>query len=111
MLRGAVITLGSGLFYAALAILPLVEATAILFIQPLILTAFAAVFLGERVGWLRWAAVFTGLIGAYIIIGNGEGEGGCEVHNPGYDFNDEILPLGASYYARVAESWLSRRNA
>jgi drug/metabolite transporter (DMT)-like permease len=69
VLRGAVITLGSGLFYAALAILPLVEATAILFIQPLILTAFAAVFLGERVGLPRWAAVFTGLIGAYIIIG------------------------------------------
>lgn len=69
ILRGAVITLGSGLFYAALSILPLVEATAILFIQPLILTAFAAMFLGERVGWLRWAAVFTGLIGAYIIIG------------------------------------------
>lgn len=69
ILRGAVITLGSGLFYAALAILPLVEATAILFIQPLILTAFAAVFLGERVGPLRWAAVFMGLIGAYIVIG------------------------------------------
>jgi drug/metabolite transporter (DMT)-like permease len=69
ILRGAVITLGSGLFYAALTILPLIEATAILFIQPLILTAFAAVFLGERVGWLRWLAVFAGLIGAYIIIG------------------------------------------
>ena len=51
------------------AILPLVEATAILFIQPLLLTALAALLLGERVGWLRWAAVFTGLIGAYIIIG------------------------------------------
>lgn len=69
ILRGAVITLGSVLFYAALAILPLVEATAILFIQPLILTALAAIFLGERVGWPRWAAVFTGLIGAYMIIG------------------------------------------
>jgi len=68
-LRGLIITVGSGLFYAALSILPLVEATAILFIQPLILTAFAAVFLGERVGWLRWGAVFTGLVGAYIIIG------------------------------------------
>ncbi len=68
-LRGAVITLGSILFYAALAVLPLVEATAILFIQPLILTALAAIFLGERVGLPRWAAVFTGLIGAYIIIG------------------------------------------
>lgn len=68
-LRGAVITLGSGLFYAALTILPLVEATAILFIQPLILTAMAALCLGERVGPLRWAAVITGLIGAYIVIG------------------------------------------
>ena len=69
VLRGAVITVGSGLFYAALAVLPLVEATAILFIQPLILTAFAAMFLGERVGLPRWAAVITGLVGAYIIIG------------------------------------------
>jgi drug/metabolite transporter (DMT)-like permease len=69
VLRGLIITVGSGLFYAALSILPLVEATAILFIQPLILTAFAAVFLREQVGWLRWAAVFTGLAGAYTIIG------------------------------------------
>ena len=45
------------------------EATAILFIQPLILTAFAAIFLGERVGLPRWVAVITGLVGAYIIIG------------------------------------------
>ncbi len=68
-IRGVIITAGSGLFYAALAILPLVEATAILFIQPLILTALAATLLGERVGWMRWAAVLIGLAGAYIIIG------------------------------------------
>jgi hippurate hydrolase len=41
--------------------------------------------------------------GAYIQIGNGEGEGGCEVHNPGYDFNDAALPWGASLFARLAE--------
>jgi amidohydrolase len=46
--------------------------------------------------------------GAYIQIGNGEGEGGCEVHNPGYDFNDAALPLGASLYARLAEKKLAR---
>jgi hippurate hydrolase len=45
--------------------------------------------------------------GAYITIGNGTGEGGCEVHNPGYDFNDAILPLGASYYARLVERRLA----
>jgi hippurate hydrolase len=46
--------------------------------------------------------------GAYIQIGNGDGEGACEVHNPSYDFNDAILPLGASLFARLAEKKLAR---
>jgi len=46
--------------------------------------------------------------GAYIQIGNGDGEGGCEVHNPGYDFNDAALPLGASLFARLTERKLTR---
>ena len=41
--------------------------------------------------------------GAFINIGNGGGEGGCEVHNPGYDFNDEIITLGATLWSRVVE--------
>ncbi|MGH7033975.1 MAG: M20/M25/M40 family metallo-hydrolase, partial [Stellaceae bacterium] len=45
--------------------------------------------------------------GAYIQIGNGDGAGGCEVHNPGYDFNDAILPLGASLFALLAERKLA----
>ena len=45
--------------------------------------------------------------GAYNQIGNGDSSGGCEVHNPGYDFNDAALPLGASLFARVAERKLS----
>jgi amidohydrolase len=45
--------------------------------------------------------------GAYIQIGNGGGAGGCEVHSPGYDFNDAALPLGASLFARLAERKLS----
>jgi amidohydrolase len=45
--------------------------------------------------------------GAYIQIGNGDKAGGCEVHNPGYDFNDAALPLGASLFARLAERKLS----
>ena len=39
--------------------------------------------------------------------GNGDGEGACEVHNPGYDFNDEALALGASFFARLVETRLS----
>jgi len=44
--------------------------------------------------------------GAYIWIGNGDGEGSCTVHNPGYDFNDEILPLGATWWVKMAEKSL-----
>ncbi len=44
--------------------------------------------------------------GAYIWIGNGDGEGSCMVHNPGYDFNDEILPIGATYWTKIVEKLL-----
>jgi hippurate hydrolase len=45
--------------------------------------------------------------GCYVFIGNGVGtQGGCMVHNPGYDFNDRVLPTGASYWVRIAESYL-----
>ena len=46
--------------------------------------------------------------GCYVNIGNGEGEGGCEVHNPGYDFNDAALPLGVGFFARVVETRLKK---
>ena len=46
--------------------------------------------------------------GCYVWIGNGPGEGGCTLHNPAYDFNDEILPIGASYWARLVERSLAK---
>jgi hippurate hydrolase len=45
--------------------------------------------------------------GSYLIIGNGEGEGSCMVHNPGYDFNDDCLATGAAYWVRLAETFLA----
>ena len=45
--------------------------------------------------------------GAYIFIGNDDGPDACVVHNPGYDFNDDILALGASYWVRVVEAKLA----
>ena len=46
--------------------------------------------------------------GCYFLIGNGEGDaGGCEVHNPGYDFNDAALGTGARYWVKLAEAYLS----
>jgi len=49
--------------------------------------------------------------GAYIWIGNGTAEAGGILHSPHYDFNDAVLPLGASYWVRLAESVLSRGDA
>jgi len=47
--------------------------------------------------------------GCYVFIGNGEGsEGGCMVHNPGYDFNDAALSTGASYWVKLAETYLKK---
>ncbi|HWX68481.1 MAG TPA: M20 aminoacylase family protein [Steroidobacteraceae bacterium] len=53
--------------------------------------------------------------GCYFVIGNGDGahrstghgEGPCMLHNPSYDFNDELIPLGGSMWVRLAERWLS----
>jgi len=52
--------------------------------------------------------------GCYFVIGNGDGNhrigghgvGPCMLHNPSYDFNDELLPLGGSMWVRLAEKWL-----
>ena len=45
--------------------------------------------------------------GCYFLIGNGVGsDGGCMVHNPGYDFNDRVLGTGASFWVRLAERCL-----
>jgi hippurate hydrolase len=45
--------------------------------------------------------------GAYGWIGNGPGAGGCVLHNPRYDFNDDILPLGAAYWVTLVEQELA----
>ena len=45
--------------------------------------------------------------GAYIFIGNGLEEGTNMLHNPGYDFSDDILPLGSSYWSRLVETVLA----
>jgi len=45
--------------------------------------------------------------GAFIFIGNAS-ESACDVHNPHYDFNDEIIPTGASFFVRLVERQLGR---
>jgi hippurate hydrolase len=45
--------------------------------------------------------------GAMLWVGNGPGEGGCLLHNTRYDFNDSALPVGVSFFARLAERFLA----
>ncbi|SFF21936.1 M20 aminoacylase family protein [Paracidovorax wautersii] len=57
--------------------------------------------------------------GAYCFIANGDGDhramghggGPCTLHNPSYDFNDDLIPLGATYWVRLAQDWLAARSA
>lgn len=46
--------------------------------------------------------------GGYVWIGSGPAEAGRFLHNPRYDFNDAVLPIGASYWARLVETELPR---
>ena len=57
--------------------------------------------------------------GAYCFIANGDGAhremghggGPCMLHNPSYDFNDDLIPLGATYWVKLAEQWLAQPTA
>jgi amidohydrolase len=55
--------------------------------------------------------------GCYFLIGNGDGShrasghglGPCTLHNPSYDFNDELIPIGATLWVQIAQQWLSKK--
>jgi amidohydrolase len=56
-----------------------------------------------------FSAMLEAVPGAYIHVGNGtDSEGGCEVHNPSYDFNDAAIPYGAGLLATLVERKLKR---
>jgi hippurate hydrolase len=56
--------------------------------------------------------------GCYFMIGNGDGDhrhsghglGPCMLHNPSFDFNDALIPIGASAWVRLAQAWLSHEK-
>ncbi len=94
-------------------------------------TAFALQVMQEMVGTENVAAQVAPTMGAedfafmlqekpgcYVFIGNGEGAhrasghglGPCNLHNPSYDFNDALLPIGATYWVRLALAWLQRQR-
>lgn len=68
LLRGVCLGAATLLFFTALTAMPLTDALAIFFVQPMILTALSAVFLGEKVGWRRWSACLVGFLGALVVV-------------------------------------------
>jgi len=68
ILRGMMVVTANMMFFLGLAVLPLAETVAIFFVSPLLITVFSVIFLGDRVGPFRWAAVLVGLIGVGIVL-------------------------------------------
>ena len=68
LLRGALHAAATLLFFTAVKYMPLADVFAIYFVEPFMLTALSAIFLGERVGWRRWLAIVVGFGGAMIVI-------------------------------------------
>ncbi|MCK6412249.1 MAG: M20 family metallopeptidase [Azonexus sp.] len=74
----------------------------------------AEVFSGERVltdvlpsmGAEDFAYMLREKPGCYVWLGNGPGTGGCTLHNPHYDFNDDILGFGVAYWVRLVQKAL-----
>lgn len=86
--RGLLLAIATTFFFFSLVYLPLADAIAIFFVQPMLLTLLSAIFLGESIGWHRKIAVVTGFIGALLII------------KPGSDSFTlaALLPVGAALF-------------
>jgi hippurate hydrolase len=80
--------------FAAAVCAEIVGAEAVVRDPPLIMASEDFSFMLEKVP------------GCYLNLGNAGAPGGCEVHNPGYDFNDAALPYGASFFVRLVEKRL-----
>ncbi len=103
-LRSLFLLGATGLFFAALSFIPLADATAIMFVAPILVTAMSVPLLGEYVGPQRWASVVVGFLGALVII------------RPGSDAMEPaaLLALGAAScygFYQIATRRLSATDA
>jgi hippurate hydrolase len=92
-----------------------------LFVQEVIRQAFGADRLQVQeptMGAEDFSFMLQKVPGAYFFIGNGDGVhreighggGPCMLHNPSYDFNDQLLPLGGSLWVNLVERWFSSQS-
>jgi len=93
LLRTILMSVSTVTFFAALAIIPLVNVIVIVFIAPLLITSLSGPFLGEQVGLFRWLAVALGFIGVLIILKPTKGF---------IDFGTVYAIIGVVTYALIA---------
>lgn len=73
LLRASIVVISNMTYFVGLSLLPLADAVAIAFVAPLFVTALSAIFLREKVGPRRWAAVGIGLLGVIVMTRPGSG--------------------------------------
>lgn len=91
LLRSSLLILATFTFFLSLKFLPIADALAVFFVQPLVVVVLSALVLGEHVGPRRWAAVVAGFVGTLIII-----RPGFAAFNPG-----TLLALAAGCFLAV----------
>ena len=88
ILRGFTLFFANVLFFYSISVISMAKALTLAFVAPLITTALSPIFLGEKVGFRRWAAVIIGFLGSLIVI------------RPGFiEFNlASIAALGTGFF-------------
>ncbi len=105
LLRGLCIVAANLAFFAALAVIPLADATALFFVGPLFITLLSIPFLGEKVGPRRLGAVLVGFVGVLIML-----RPGADATGPVPDRTILLLPILAAF-AYACMQILTRRLA
>ncbi|MCX7288259.1 MAG: DMT family transporter [Rhodobacterales bacterium] len=73
LLRVVIVMVSNVTFFVGLAAMPLADAVAVAYVSPIAITLLSIVFLGERVGPRRWAAVIVGMVGVIVMLRPGAG--------------------------------------
>lgn len=98
--RSVSITAATFVFLTALSLMPIADALAIVFVAPVFATLLAILFLGERVGWRRWAAMGVGFVGVAIALN----PGGLLSGQPApYGWQAAMLPLVTALLVAVRD--------
>jgi drug/metabolite transporter (DMT)-like permease len=73
LLRVGIVMLSNVTYFTGLAVMPLADAVAVAYVSPIVITLLSILFLGERVGPRRWAAVIIGMVGVVVMLRPGAG--------------------------------------